>query len=87
MARAREAHAQGRCRRETPVTIKLADGTLVEGVLDLAFSGKDGWTVVDFKTDRELDKELDHYKRQVRLYLSSIEHVTGQPCAGILMKI
>jgi ATP-dependent exoDNAse (exonuclease V) beta subunit len=87
MTGAREAHAQGRCRRETPVTLKLEDGTLVEGVLDLAFSGKDGWTVVDFKTDSELEKELKHYKRQVRLYLLSVEHVTGQPCTGILMKV
>ena len=87
MVRARDALAQGRCRRETPITLTLADGSLVEGVLDLAFLEKDAWTVVDFKTDRELEKELEHYKRQVGLYALSIERATGQPCGGILMRV
>jgi ATP-dependent helicase/nuclease subunit A len=49
MTRARDAAGKGRCRRETPVTVTLADGTLVEGVLDLAFCDTDEWTVVGFK--------------------------------------
>lgn len=87
MTRAREAVLTEQCRRETPVTIALADGTLVEGILDLAFCDSGGWTVVDFKTDRELQKELERYKRQVALYALSIERATGQACAAILMKI
>jgi ATP-dependent exoDNAse (exonuclease V) beta subunit len=43
--------------------------------------------VVDFKTDRELEKELERYKRQVALYALSIKRATGQGCAGVLMKI
>jgi hypothetical protein len=42
-------------------------------VLDLAFREKDAWTAVDFKTDRELEREFEHYKRQVGLYALSIE--------------
>jgi ATP-dependent helicase/nuclease subunit A len=87
MSRARDAAVKGQCRRETPVTVTLADGTLVEGVLDLAFCDKDEWTVVDFKTDRELEKEVERYKGQVALYALSIERATGQACAGVLMKI
>jgi ATP-dependent helicase/nuclease subunit A len=87
MVRARDALAQGRCRRETPITLTLADGSLVEGILDLAFLEKDAWTVVDFKTDQELEKELHHYKRQVGLYALSIEKATGQHCGGILMRV
>jgi ATP-dependent exoDNAse (exonuclease V) beta subunit len=87
MVRARDALAQGRCRRETPITLTLSDGSLVEGALDLAFLEKDAWTVVDFKTDRELEKEFQHYKRQVGLYALSIERATGQPCGGILMRV
>jgi ATP-dependent helicase/nuclease subunit A len=87
MTRAREAILKGQCRRETPITLARADGTLVEGVLDLAFLEKDRWTVVDFKTDRELEKELERYKRQVALYALSIKRSTGQACAGVLMKI
>ncbi len=87
MERAFNALAQGMCRREAPVTLTLADGILVEGVLDLAFLEKDAWTVVDFKTDRELEKDLERYKRQVGLYALSIERATGQPCGGILMRV
>lgn len=87
MVRARVALVQGRCRRETPITLTLADGTLVEGVLDLAFQEKDAWTVVDFKTDRELEKELAHYKRQVGLYTLSVRRSTGQICEGVLMRV
>jgi ATP-dependent helicase/nuclease subunit A len=70
-----------------PITLTLSDGSLVEGVLDLAFREQDAWTVVDFKTDRELQKELEHHKRQVGLYAQSIEQATGQPCGGILMTV
>lgn len=35
--------------------------------------------------DREFEKELEHYKRQVGLYALSIKRATGQPCGGILM--
>jgi ATP-dependent helicase/nuclease subunit A len=87
MARARDALSKGKCRRETPVTFRIDDGTLIEGVLDLAFLQEDGWTVVDFKTDRELEKELERYKRQVVLYALSVERATGQSCAAVLMKI
>ena len=87
MTRAREAVLREQCRRETPVTLTLTDGTLIEGVLDLAFLENDGWIVVDFKTDRELEKELERYKRQVALYALSIKRATGQACAAVLMKI
>jgi ATP-dependent exoDNAse (exonuclease V) beta subunit len=46
-------------------------------VLDLAFWEKEAWTVVDFKTDRELEKELAHDKRQVGLYALS----SGRPAS------
>jgi hypothetical protein len=41
-------------RRETPIQHYRDDGTLIEGVVDLAFQDTtpefDGWIVVDFKT-------------------------------------
>jgi hypothetical protein len=49
----------GSLRREVPITLRRDDGTLAEGVVDLAFleDGPDfaGWTVVDFKTDLEFE--------------------------------
>ena len=55
----RRAAAAAECRREAALAVTLDDGTLVEGVADLAFLDTSGdgaarWTVVDFKTDREI---------------------------------
>ena len=87
MARAREAAAKGACRRETPVTATAPDGVLIEGVVDLAFREGDAWTVVDFKTDRELADALDVYRRQVWLYADMVTQATGQPATAVLMKL
>ncbi len=84
---AASAEAAGRCRRETPVTLRLDDGTWVEGQFDLAFEDGDGWTVVDFKTDAELDASLDGYRRQVALYARAISAATGRPARGVLLRI
>ena len=72
LARARRADARGACRRETPVTLTLEDGTLVEGVVDLAFEEDGVWIVVDYKTDRELASGDGPYRRQLAAYASAI---------------
>ena len=79
LARARVADARGACRRETPVTCLLPDGTMLEGVVDLAFEEAGAWTVVDYKTDREIlaDGEA-RYRRQVALYASAIAQATAE---------
>jgi ATP-dependent helicase/nuclease subunit A len=88
LVRARAADALGRCRRETPVTCTLADGTLVEGVVDLAFEDGGRWVVVDYKTDRELAAlGEDRYRLQVALYASAISQATGAPCDGVLLVV
>ena len=86
LARARAALARGECRREAPVAA-LDDGTLVEGVVDLAFRESGRWTVVDFKTDRELDEALDVYRRQVALYAALVARATGEPATPVLMRV
>jgi hypothetical protein len=86
MARARESARHGRCRRESPVTLSK-DGTLVEGVADLAFLEGDTWTVVDFKTDRELETRLEDYRMQVGIYAEAIALATGQKVEAILMRV
>jgi ATP-dependent helicase/nuclease subunit A len=88
LGRARAAESRGDCRRETPVTCTLADGTLIEGIVDLAFEEQDGWTVVDYKTDRELAAiGEDRYRRQVALYASAIAQATGRPASGVLIRV
>ena len=86
--RARAAAARGQCRRETPVVHRHVDGTLVEGVVDLAFEEDDVWIVVDYKTDRELTPASeDRYRRQIAFYASAIEHATGRPATGLLIRL
>jgi ATP-dependent exoDNAse (exonuclease V) beta subunit len=87
MERARAAQAAGKCRRETPVTLREENGDLIEGVVDLAFEESGTWTVVDFKTDAELTGRLDSYRRQVGFYAQAIERATGKGAAGVLFRV
>jgi ATP-dependent helicase/nuclease subunit A len=69
----------------------MEHGSLVEGIVDLAFREKTsdfvGWTVVDFKTDRELDGSADRYLGQVRLYCSAVSEATKLPARGVLLVV
>ena len=88
LQRARAADARGACRRETPVTLLMPDGPIVEGIVDLAFEEDGGWTVVDYKTDRELERlGAERYRRQVSLYASAIASATGRPAAAVLVRV
>ena len=56
----------------------MPDGTIVEGIVDLAFEEKRRWTVVDYKTDRELAADgEDRYRRQIAFYMSAIGRPPG----------
>ena len=87
----RRAAASRAARRETPVALRLPDGSLAEGVVDLAFreadaaSGAATWTVVDFKTDRELADRRAEYGRQVALYARAVAAATGESARGVLL--
>jgi ATP-dependent exoDNAse (exonuclease V) beta subunit len=84
----RAASAQA-LRRETPLQHYREDGTLIEGVVDLAFqeSAPDftGWTVVDFKTDREVEKTEIQYRAQVAAYVEAVHIATKSPTRGFLL--
>jgi ATP-dependent exoDNAse (exonuclease V) beta subunit len=85
------AGARGELRREVPVILHLEDGTLAEGVVDLAFRESHGrdraWVVVDFKTDRELGPRRAQYVAQVRLYARAVAAATGEPARGVLLGV
>ena len=88
LLRARAASREGACRRETPVTWTASDGTLVEGVVDLAFEEHDEWFVLDYKTDREFaGRGEEQYRRQVALYATAVAAATGRRAHGVLMRI
>jgi len=78
-------------RRECPVLMKLDDGTIVEGIADLAFAeGANGariWNVVDFKTDLAIAGRLEEYRAQISLYARGIARASSLPARGILFWI
>jgi ATP-dependent exoDNAse (exonuclease V) beta subunit len=88
MQRAARANA---IRRETPVQHYRDDGTLIEGVVDLAFVEDtpefNGWNVVDFKTDREIEKAKDLYCAQVAIYVDAVRLATRSAARGFLLVI
>jgi ATP-dependent exoDNAse (exonuclease V) beta subunit len=87
MRRAAQAARSGRCRRETALTATLPDGRILEGAADAAFFEDGSWTVVDFKTDADLARGLDAYRRQVALYAWAIARATGLPARGVVFKV
>jgi ATP-dependent helicase/nuclease subunit A len=86
----RAARAQA-VRRETPLQHYLEDGTLIEGVVDLAFQESttefNGWTVVDFKTDREIENAENQYRAQVAAYVEAVGIATAYPTRGFLLVV
>jgi ATP-dependent exoDNAse (exonuclease V) beta subunit len=83
------AAKSARAHREYPILFKLDDGTLVEGIADLAFesfsNGATHWTIVDFKTDRDLTPYLDQYRAQLRLYIQGLHKATNAPVTGVIL--
>ena len=84
---AARASQEGRCYRETPVTLRLDSGVIIEGNVDLAFDADGHVVVIDFKTDRELEGAVETYRRQVQIYAHAIALATGRPTRGVLMKV
>jgi ATP-dependent helicase/nuclease subunit A len=91
LRRAAASDKRGECRREAPILLPLSDGTMIEGVIDLAFRelGPEGpaWTVVDFKTDVELTERRAKYETQILLYVKAISAATGEPASGVLLSV
>jgi len=69
--------------RELPVMVRLEDGTLVDGRIDLAWRDGSSWTVVDYKTDRREKRNV----AQVQIYALALERATNQPVRGIVLEV
>jgi ATP-dependent exoDNAse (exonuclease V) beta subunit len=72
--------------RELPVSQRLDDGTLVEGVVDLAFRDEDGWVVIDWKTD-DARGARPLQRRQLAWYVWCVARLTGAPVRGVLFGV
>ncbi len=82
----KRALASSSCHRETPVTFRAMD-MIVDGVVDLAFEDDQGWHVVDFKTDIEIDRGIADYTLQLRLYARGLAAATRRPVDATLLRI
>ena len=69
--------------RETPLLVRLQDGTLLDGRIDFAWSDGSQWTVVDYKTDRRERRRVG----QLQLYALALQQATGLPARGIVLEI
>jgi ATP-dependent exoDNAse (exonuclease V) beta subunit len=91
--RAAAATRVGQCRREVALALTLDDGMLIEGVADLVFrddhhdDAAATWTVVDFKTDRELAGRLPEYRWQLAVYAAAVARATGEPTRAVVLGV
>ena len=69
--------------RETPLLVRLEDGTLVDGRIDFAWSDGSQWTVLDYKTDRRERRRVG----QLQLYALALRQTTGLPVRGIVLEV
>jgi ATP-dependent exoDNAse (exonuclease V) beta subunit len=81
------AQAAERCHRELPVLLRLEDGRMLEGVIDLAFLEQGTWHIVDFKTDVDLPAGRPQYERQLRWYALALWRISGRPVRAWLLSI
>jgi ATP-dependent exoDNAse (exonuclease V) beta subunit len=78
------AAAAVRCHREYPLILRLEDGRVVEGVIDLVYTDGRSWTLVDFKTG---PADQERYRRQLGLYAAALRQFTGQEVNAVLVEI
>ena len=59
----------------------VADEPELQGVIDCCFTGPEGLTVVDFKTDRlrpgEEPGHSERYRAQIEAYSAALSRITG----------
>jgi ATP-dependent helicase/nuclease subunit A len=70
-------------RREVPLLVRLDDGTLVDGRIDLLWRDGDRWTVVDYKTDRRDARKV----AQVQLYALGLRQATGVAARAVVLEV
>jgi ATP-dependent exoDNAse (exonuclease V) beta subunit len=79
------ARSAAEVRRETPIAERRADGSLLEGVIDLAFREGERWIVVDYKTDEGGSNAA--YATQVREYARIVSRATGLASEPMLLLV
>jgi ATP-dependent exoDNAse (exonuclease V) beta subunit len=80
------ARGSKQARREVAVTQLLDDGTLAEGIIDLAYLSDNAWIIVDFKTD-EIVEPRGVYASQLRRYVQAVKRATNMEASGVLLQV
>jgi ATP-dependent exoDNAse (exonuclease V) beta subunit len=80
---AREMQPVVERHREWPVVVRLSDGRLVDGRIDVAWSDGSQWTVVDYKTDRRAKRNV----AQVQAYGLAVRRATGMPVRCVVLEV
>ncbi|MEW6368382.1 MAG: UvrD-helicase domain-containing protein [Acidobacteriota bacterium] len=70
----RQTLASGECLREVPFVIAEQSGSLVRGVVDCVVRRDEGTIVIDYKTGRRTEADVD----QMRVYLQALRLLMGQ---------
>ena len=68
--------------REWDFNLYLKDrGMILQGMIDCAFRERDGWILLDYKTDRIRDEQsfLEEYRPQLEWYATALRELTGRP--------
>ena len=81
----KRAQASSRCYSELPFETSTRDGkgklTIIRGVMDLVFEERNGWAIVDYKTDdikeSEVASAVAYYGGQLAKYAEQWKHMTG----------
>lgn len=76
-------------RREAPVAHRLAEGTMVRGIIDLVVEHEDGYAIIDHKTyagvvAREI---APSFAGQLRAYASALTAATQRPVTELLVHL
>jgi ATP-dependent exoDNAse (exonuclease V) beta subunit len=63
--------------------VRLGDGTIIDGRIDLAWRTEASWTVIDYKTDRREKRNI----AQVQLYALALERATNLPARCLVLEV
>lgn len=82
LARVLELAGGHELQREVPLVVRLENGTLVDGRVDVMWRDGERWTVVDYKTDRRDARKVG----QLQLYALGLQRATGAPVRAVVLE-
>lgn len=82
-----EALSSGLRWPELHLAKRVSEGSIrfVEGFADLVYKAADGYVLVDYKTDSDLQASIEHYREQLGAYADILKEITGEEVARVLI--